>query len=69
LLQEVMRNGRRIAPLPPLARVRDYCRGELQALSPPLRELREGPQAYAASISDALRELADTLDSAQARSS
>ena len=69
LLQEVMRNGRRIAPLPSLVRVRDYCRGELQALPPPLRELREGPQAYAISISDALRELADALDSAQARSS
>ena len=69
LLQEVMRNGRRIAPLPSLARVRDYCRGELQALPPPLRELREGPQAYAISISDALRALADALDSAQARSS
>ncbi|HXZ60063.1 MAG TPA: nicotinate phosphoribosyltransferase [Steroidobacteraceae bacterium] len=67
LLQEIMRNGRRVAPPAPLARVRDYCRGELLALPPALRELGEGRRDYPVSISDALRSLAGSLDSAQAR--
>jgi nicotinate phosphoribosyltransferase len=67
LLQELLRNGRRVAPLAPLARVRDYCRGELLSLPPALRELGEGRRDYPVSISDALRSLAGSLDSAQAR--
>ncbi len=69
LLQEVMRNGRRSAPLPPLTHVRDYCGAELQALPPALRELGDGGQNYPASISDALRALAESMDAAQARES
>jgi nicotinate phosphoribosyltransferase len=69
LLAAVVRNGRRIVPLPPLSRVRDYCRTELQALPPALRELGEGRQSYPVSISNALRSLAASMDSAQARES
>jgi len=69
LLQEVMRNGRRVAPLPPLGGIRQYCRAELEALPPGLRELRPGRQGYSVSISEALRSLADSMDSAQARGS
>jgi nicotinate phosphoribosyltransferase len=69
LLEELVRNGRRIAPLPPLSRVREYCRAELQSLPPALRELGEGPQGYSVSISDALHSLAESLDSAQGRES
>jgi len=69
LLQEVMNNGRRSAPLPPLSRIREYCRAELEALPPPLRELGQGRPGYPVSISEALRSLADSIDSAQARES
>ena len=69
LLQEVMRNGRRSAPLPPLARIRDYCHAELEALPPALRKLGEGRQEYQVSVSEALRSLAESIDSAQARES
>ncbi|HUL46678.1 MAG TPA: nicotinate phosphoribosyltransferase [Steroidobacteraceae bacterium] len=69
LLQEVMRNGRRSAPLPALGRIRDYCHAELEALPPALRELGQGPERYPVSISEALRALAESLDSAQARES
>ena len=69
LLQEMVRNGRRIGPLPPLTRVREHCRAELQALPPALRELGEGRENYPVLVSDALRSLADSMDSAQARES
>jgi len=69
LLQEVMRNGRRSAPLPRLGRSRDYCRAELEALPPALRALGQGRDGYRVSISEALRSLAVSLDSAQARES
>ncbi len=69
LLQEIMRNGGRSAPLPPLGRIRDYCHAELAALPPALRELGQGPPGYPVSISQGLRSLAQSLDSAQARES
>jgi nicotinate phosphoribosyltransferase len=69
LLQEVMRNGRRSAPLAPLGGIREYCHAELEALPPPLRVLGQGRPGYRASISEALRSLADSMDSAQARES
>ena len=69
LLQEVMRNGRRSAPLPWLGRSRDYCRAELEALPPAQRALGQGRDGYRVSISEALRSLAVSLDSAQARES
>ncbi len=67
LLQEVVRNGRRIAALPPLASIRDSCRAELLSLPPALRELGEGGHGYPVSISDGLRALAERLDAAQDR--
>lgn len=69
LLQEVMRNGRRVAPLPPLGRIRDYCRVELEGLPPVLRELGQGHAGYPVSISETLRSLAQSLDAARARES
>ena len=69
LLQEVMRNGRRVAPLPPLGRIRDYCHVELEGLPPVLRELGQGRGGYPVSISETLRSLAQSLDAARARES
>jgi len=67
LLGEIMRDGRRIAPLPPLSRVRECCRAELEALPAALRELRPVPCSYPVSVSDALRSLARSMDLAESR--
>jgi nicotinate phosphoribosyltransferase len=62
LLVEVMREGRRTAPAPALAQIRDGCRRELGVLPAPLRELREGDGTGPVRISGALRALAQQLD-------
>ncbi len=61
LLVPVMRNGRRIAPLPELAAVRRYCLEQLQRLPPGLRELDE-KHPYPVSVSDGVRALAQEVD-------
>ncbi|HEV2228207.1 MAG TPA: nicotinate phosphoribosyltransferase [Steroidobacteraceae bacterium] len=67
LLEEVVRDGAPLAPLPPLGRVREYSRAELDSLPPALRDLGDVRRSYPVSISDALRALAGSLDAAQAR--
>jgi len=57
-----MKEGRRTAPAPALAQIRDRCRRELDALPAPLRELRDGEGTGPVRISGALRALAQQLD-------
>jgi len=67
LLEEIMRDGRRLASPPPLRQIREHCSAELAALPPALRELHGAPQAYPVSVSDALRSLARDMDLAESR--
>lgn len=62
LLECVMRNGRRVAPSPPLARVRAHCHMQLAALPPELKTLAPPWPRYPVSISPAVRLLADEVD-------
>jgi hypothetical protein len=61
-----MRNGRRIAQTPELARIRTDCARELRALPPVLRELREAQQTvlHPVGISAGLSELVARMDAA-----
>lgn len=61
LLKPVMRGGRRIAPSPPLAALREHVNTELKRLPDNLRGLDPGP-AYRVQVSDALRALAAQVD-------
>jgi nicotinate phosphoribosyltransferase len=65
LLQQVMSGGKRIAPAPTLAQIRDHAALNLDQLPDHLRQLEPGP-AYVAEISEALRALADQVDSRMA---
>jgi nicotinate phosphoribosyltransferase len=66
LLAEVMHDGRRIAPSPPLALARTHCAAQLAALPPRLRTL-DGPwPAFPVTLSPAIRTLADDVDQRQA---
>ncbi len=65
LLTEVMREGRRTAPLATLAEVRAYCRDELARLPDMLRSLDDGPAGYPVRVSASVAELAQTLDAAK----
>ena len=58
LLEEVMRGGRRGAPLPSLAEVRERCERDLQALPAAHRSLRS-PARYPVEVSDGLRRLGE----------
>jgi nicotinate phosphoribosyltransferase len=62
LIQLVMRNGRRVAPSPPLAEIRTLAARELARLPEPLRRLEPGA-SYPVAVGDALVKLADTVDS------
>jgi nicotinate phosphoribosyltransferase len=62
LLQQVMSQGRRLAPPIPLADIRESCARELRSLPPDARSLAEGTTSYPVRISDALRELAAQVD-------
>jgi len=64
LLREVLRAGKRLAPLPTLSEIRDYCRREVVALPPDLHRLEAGDSAYPVQISDAVRKLAAGFDAA-----
>ena len=61
LLDRVMSGGRRIAPSPPLAEVREQARRQLAALPPSLRCLDAAPP-YAVTVAEPLRELARRVD-------
>ena len=61
LLDRVMSGGRRIAPSPPLAEVREQARRQLAALPPSLRCLDAAPP-YAVAVAEPLRELARRVD-------
>jgi nicotinate phosphoribosyltransferase len=62
LLFEVMRDGRRTAPLPALADAREYCRNELKRLPDPIRSLDDGLADYPVRVSPRLKELAERID-------
>lgn len=62
LLMRVMGEGRRVAELPPLAKIRERCGRELQHLPLPLRELSEGDAGIPVDISPSLQALAASLD-------
>ncbi|MDW8322703.1 MAG: nicotinate phosphoribosyltransferase [Burkholderiales bacterium] len=61
LLQPVMRDGRRLAPAPPLAELRQRTLAALEALPTHLRTLDPAPP-YAVEIAPALRRLAAEVD-------
>ena len=65
LIAPVMRAGRRIAPSPPLAAVRERARTQIAALPEPLRALDPGP-AYPVAVGEALQALAREIDRAHA---
>ncbi|HAK95899.1 MAG TPA: nicotinate phosphoribosyltransferase [Planctomycetes bacterium] len=62
LLQDVMRNGRRLEAPPPLDAVRRRAQAELARLPEPLRSLSAAP-AYPVAVADSLRALAEEVDS------
>jgi len=57
LIAPVMRNGKRIAPAPSLAQIRERAARELARLPEPLRRLHSGTD-YPVTISDKLKALA-----------
>jgi nicotinate phosphoribosyltransferase len=61
LLRQVMTQGRRLAPSPPMSDVRQHCRNELATLPPALAALEKGPQPPV-KISARLHALAHELD-------
>lgn len=61
LLQPAMRAGRRLAPSPPLAQLRQYAAAQIARLSSPLRSLDPAP-AYPVEVSARLRALAQAVD-------
>lgn len=64
LLQEVMREGRRMAPPPALTHVREYCRRCIAQLPAALRELHADGNAFPVRVSEPLQALAADLDRA-----
>ena len=61
LLTTVMQGGRRLAPSPPLAAVREFARTQLATLPPPLRALEVAPP-WPLTVSAPLRRLAQEVD-------
>ncbi|WP_295459024.1 nicotinate phosphoribosyltransferase [uncultured Thiodictyon sp.] len=61
LLTTVMRDGRRLAPSPPLAQIRDYARQQLATLPAGLRRLDQ-TAPYAVEVAAALQDLARAVD-------
>jgi len=61
LIAPVMRGGKRLAPAPTLAQIREHATRELGKLPEPLRKL-EGGMEYPVEISKALRALAAEMD-------
>lgn len=67
LLQPVMRNGRRLAPSPGLAAIREHAAAQVTRLPAPLRSL-DAVAPYPVEVSAALRALALAADQASAGS-
>ncbi len=63
LIEPVMRGGRRVAPLSPLADLREHASAELRRLPKQLQQLEKGA-TVPVTISQALRDLAQSVDSA-----
>jgi nicotinate phosphoribosyltransferase len=61
LLEPVMRDGRRLSPMPTLAEARGRVARELERLPDPLRQLGPGA-AYPVVVADALKRLAADVD-------
>jgi len=64
LLHEVMRDGRRVAPLPSLAESRDHCRVSVMRLPAALHELSGAYDPYPVTVSAQVHVLADRMDQA-----
>lgn len=62
LLQEVMRDGRRVARLPRLTEVREFCRQRIAELPASLQALSTAESRYPVRVTDRVRALADSLD-------
>jgi len=62
LIQPMMRDGRRLAPAPTLAQLRERALAALETLPEPLRRLDAAPTPYRAEVTPALRALADEVD-------
>jgi nicotinate phosphoribosyltransferase len=65
LLSPVMRDGRRLAPSPPLGAVREYALAQLAALPPALRSLADAAP-YPVAVAEPLRMLARQVDARHA---
>jgi nicotinate phosphoribosyltransferase len=66
LIEPVMQAGRRLAPSPTLAQIRERAARELEHLPEPLRRLQTGA-SYPVEVSDALKRLAADVDGSAAR--
>jgi nicotinate phosphoribosyltransferase len=64
LVEPVMRGGKRLAPAPTLAQIRERAARDLARLPEPLRKLEPGAD-YPVTIAPALKALADEIDSAR----
>ncbi len=62
LLVPVMRDGRRLVPVPSLDESRAYARDQLLTLPPALRCLEPASTPYRVEVSAGLRELAESID-------
>lgn len=62
LLQEIMRNGRRVARLPSLTEMREFCRQRVAELPASLRILSMEESQYPVRVTDRVRALAASLD-------
>ena len=62
LLQEILRQGRRLAPPPTLVESRDLCRLRVAELPAYLQGLAADDSPYPVSVSDGVRDLADRMD-------
>ncbi|HSD55113.1 MAG TPA: nicotinate phosphoribosyltransferase [Burkholderiales bacterium] len=62
LLREIMREGRRTAPMPALSEIRDSCREKLLELPAALRVLRPGEDGYPVRVSDRVQALTRAID-------
>jgi nicotinate phosphoribosyltransferase len=66
LIEPVMQTGRRLAPSPTLAQIRERAARELERLPEPLRRLQTGA-SYPVEVSDALKRLAADVDGSATR--
>jgi nicotinate phosphoribosyltransferase len=66
LIQDVMRNGRRLQPTPTLAEIRARTARDLERLPEPVHRL-EPDAGYPVIVAEALKDLAGEVDSRLAR--